>query len=114
MFLTRMMFFARGVPGARAVTIRPSSSKNCLVSLIRCVSARASLTAGLIPSSSSKAALVVPRDLAMEDATASGWGQHVNGAVESSEQGPKVTISLIHFPPSIHHVTWRDERSDSH
>ena len=77
MFLTRMMFFARGVPGTRAVTIRPSSSKNCLVSLIRWVSARASLTAGLIPSSSSRAALVVPRDLAMDDATASGWGQRV-------------------------------------
>ena len=74
-FFTRMIFFARGVPGARAVTIKPSSSKNCLVSLIRCVSAKASLTAGLIPSSSSRAALVVPRDLAMDDATASGWGQ---------------------------------------
>lgn len=75
MFLTRMIFFARGVPGERAVTIRPSSSKNCLVSLIKCVSAKASLTAGFIPSSSSRAALVVPSCLAMDDATASGWGQ---------------------------------------
>jgi hypothetical protein len=83
MFLTRMIFFARGVPGARAVTIRPSSSKNCLVSLMRCVSAKASLTAGLIPSSSSRAALVVPRDLAMEDATASGWGQRSLWASEA-------------------------------
>lgn len=97
MFLTRMIFFARGVPGARAVTIRPSSSKNCLVSLIRWVSARASLTAGLIPSSSSRAALVVPRDLAMDDATASGWGQRVPwapgafGPIENKEPTPHLT-----------------------
>jgi len=72
MFLTKIIFFARGVPGARAVTTRPSSWKNCFVSLIKCVSARASLTAGLIPSSSSRAAFVVPSDLAMDVATASG------------------------------------------
>jgi hypothetical protein len=71
-FLTKIMFFARGVPGARAVTTSPSSAKNCFVSLIRCVSARASLTAGLMPSSSSSAAFVVPSDLAMDVATASG------------------------------------------
>jgi hypothetical protein len=63
---------ARGVPVAREVTTSPSSSNHCFVSLIKCVSARASLTAGLIPSSSRRASFVVLSCFAIDDATASG------------------------------------------